>query len=77
MRRLLIVSSVIILSSLGSLTASACETSKSWDEFFDPDGMARQRTLIGSEFLKFPPNEQWSYVAGVLDGWQRVVTKPS
>ena len=77
MRRLLIVTTVIILSSLWSHTASASEPAKSWDEFFKPDGMARQRTLIGSEFLKFPPNEQWSYVAGVLDGWQRVVTKPS
>lgn len=61
------VSAFLLLPTLAP-TAIAAQFTEGWNEFFAPDGMSRKRTLIGEEFLKLPPGEQFSFVAGVLDG---------
>lgn len=68
MRRLALVFYTLLLIPPWAPPVIAAQLTESWNNFFDPDGMGRQRTLIGKEFLKLPPNEQFSYVAGVLDG---------
>ncbi len=68
MQRFVALLSILILIPIWGGPANATENNPAQQKFFAPDGIGRQRTLIGREFLKRPPGEQFSFVAGVLDG---------